>query len=41
MDITIDYVFTDPELNEIKNIINNSIKDYFEKYGNCYYKRLE
>ena len=34
MNITIEYIFINPELNEIKNIINNTIKDYIEKYGN-------
>ena len=40
MNIIFEYIFINPELNEIKNIINNTIKDYIEKYGNSYWKRL-
>ena len=38
MNVTIKYVFIDPELNEMKNIINNTIKDYIEEYGNSLIK---
>ena len=41
MNIAIEYIFINPELEEMKNIINNTIKDYNEKYGNSYWKRLE
>ena len=41
MNITIEYIFINPELNEIKKIINITIKDYIEKHGNSYWKRLE
>ena len=41
MNITIEYVFINPELDEIKNIKNNTIKDYIKKYGISYWKRLE
>ena len=41
MDITIEYVVINPEIDEIKKIINNTIKDYIEKYGNSYWRRLD
>ena len=41
MNITIEYIFLNPELNEIKNIINNTMKDYIKKYGSSYWKRFE
>ena len=41
MNIIIEYVFINPELNEIKNCKNNTIKDYIQKNGNSYWKRLE
>ena len=34
MNITIEYIFDKPELNEIENIINTTIKDFIENYGN-------
>ena len=33
MIIIIEYIFINPEVNEIKNIKNNTIKDYNKKYG--------
>ena len=41
MNIIIEYVFINPELDEIKNIKKNTIKDYIKKYGNSYWKRLD
>ena len=41
MNIIIEYIFINPELDELKSIINNNIKDYFEKYGNSYWRRLD
>ena len=41
MNINIEYVFINPELDEIKNIKNKTIKDYIKKYGNSYWKRLD
>ena len=41
MNISIEYPLINPELNEIENIINNTIKEYNKKYGNSHYKRLE
>ena len=35
-----EYIFIYPELNEIKNIINNTIKHYINEYGNGYWKRF-
>ena len=40
MNIIIEYFFINPELDEIKNIKNNTIKDYIRKCGNSYWKRL-
>ena len=37
----IEYIFINPELNEIENIINNTIKGYIKKYGNRCWDRLE
>ena len=34
MNINIEYVFIKSELDEIKNIKNNTIKEYFKKYDN-------
>ena len=41
MKIIIEYIFINPDLKEIRNIINNTIKDYIEKYGNKYWRRLD
>ena len=41
MNITIEYIFINPELNEKRNIINITSKDYIEKNGNSYWKRLQ
>ena len=41
MIIIIEYIFINPELNEIENIIKNTIKDYIKKYGSSYRERLE
>ena len=41
MSITIEHIFINPELNEIKNIIKITIKDYIEKFGENYWRRLE
>ena len=38
MKFTIEYIFINPELDEIKNIKNKTIKDYIKKYGNSYWK---
>ena len=35
------FSFINTEINEIKNIIINTIKDYIEKYGNSYWRKLE
>ena len=37
----LEYIFINPELNETKNIINNTIKHYIKKYGNSFWKRFE
>ena len=34
MNFIIEYVFINPELKEIKNIINNTRKEYIKKYDN-------
>ena len=36
MNIIIEYILINSELDEIKNIINITIKDYIEKYGNSF-----
>ena len=41
MNNNIEYIFINPELNEINNIINNTIKDYIEEYDNSYWKRMK
>ena len=41
MNIIIEYIFINPELNEIENFINNTIKQYIKKYGNSYWKRFK
>ena len=41
MDITIENIFINPDLNEKKIIINIILKDYIEKYGNSYWRKLE
>ena len=40
MNITIEYIFINPELNEIEKIINNTIKDYIKKYSDSYLKKI-
>ena len=41
MNITIEYVFINQDLDEIRNNKNKTIKDYIKKYGICYWKRLD
>ena len=41
MNIIIEYVYINPELNEIKNIIKNTLKEYIRKYDNSCWKRLD
>ena len=41
MNIIIEFIFIKPELNEMKNNINKTIKEYIKKYDNGYWKRLE
>ena len=41
MIIIIEYIFINPNLNEIKFIIINNMKDYIKKHGNSYWKRFE
>ena len=41
MNNTIEYIFINPELKEITNIMKNTIKGYIEKKGRSYWKRLE
>ena len=41
MNINIEYVFINPELNEIKNIISTTLKEYIKKYDNSYWKGLD
>ena len=41
MNIIIEYIFINPELNEIKNILNKTIKDFIKKLGNSYWRRLD
>ena len=41
MKFTIEYFFINPELDEIKNIKNKTIKDYIKEYGNSYWKKLD
>ena len=41
MNSIVEFIFINPELNYIKLIINITIKDYIEKYGNSYWKRLD
>ena len=40
MNINIEYIFINPELDEIKINKNNTIKDQIKKYGNSYWRRL-
>ena len=41
MNITNEFIFINPEIDEIKSIINNTMKDYNEKYGYGYWRKLE
>ena len=41
MNNTIEYNFINPELNEINNNINKTIKCHIIKYGKSYWKRFE
>ena len=41
MNNNIEYFFINPELKEIENIINNTLKHYLKKYGNSYWKRFK
>ena len=41
MNITIEYIFINPELDEIKNNKNKSIKDCYKKFGIIYWRRLD
>ena len=41
MNIIFEYVFINPDLDEIKIIKNKTIKDYIKKYGDSYWKRLD
>ena len=41
MNIIIEYIFINPELDEIKNNKDNTIKDHFKGYGNSYWKILD
>ena len=41
MIVTIEFIFFDPKLSEIKEIINNTRKKHIEKYGNPYLKSIE
>ena len=41
MNNIIEDVYINPELNEIKNIITNTLKEYFQKYNNSFWKRLD
>ena len=41
MNITIEYIFINPELNEINNFINKTLRGYIEKYDNIYWKRMD
>ena len=41
MNIIIEYVFINPELDGIKNIKKDTIKEYLKKYDNSYWKRCE
>ena len=38
MIIFIEYIFINPELNEIEKFIKNNIRDYIKKYGNSHWK---
>ena len=41
MNIIIEYFFINPELNEVENILTNTIKHCFKKHGNSYWKSLD
>ena len=41
MNVIIEYIFINPELNKIQNVLNNTIKDYIKNYGNSYWERLQ
>ena len=41
MNFIIEDIFVNPELTEIKNIINNTIKDFVKKYGTSCCRRLD
>ena len=40
MFVTAEFVYINPKLNEINNIIKNTQLDYNQKYGNDYYRKV-